>query len=103
MRQIRTIKGVFTKKELERILGKPDWEWDTCEDEEPECGLSPGKMWSAGWGNFQACCRIWIHSDGICIGAGLDTPADYAYADELYQKIMKEAKNGTGISQRQGD
>ncbi len=90
MRQIKAIKGTFTKERLEKILGKPGWEWRETEDDKPECGLAPGKMWTTGWGSSRACCRIWIHTDGICIGVGQDMPEDRAYAIKVINKVLKK-------------
>ena len=93
IRQIKQIKGHFTRKKLESILGEPTWEWEKVEGEKPECGLAPSILPTAGWGDCSACCRIWIHKDGICVAPGMDIEPDVAYAEATYQKFLKGVNN----------
>ena len=93
MRQIAIIKGSFSKKKLESILGEPSWKWKEEKVEgDPECGLLSGILLSAGWGDTQSCCRIWIHKDGICIAPGLNVPSDIRYAKRVAKKIAEETE-----------
>ena len=93
MRQKQTIKGTFTKEQLNSILGEPNWMWVISEDNNPKCGLHPGKLPTAGWGDIRAYGRIWIHSDGICFGSGMGIQENIDYTNKMYRTV-KEATNG---------
>jgi hypothetical protein len=92
-RYVGTVQGKFTKEKLEGILGEPSWEWEETKLEEGikgDCELSTGgKGWTAGWGSFSACCRIFIHPEGICIHGGMDVPEDRKYARQVLHRIIK--------------
>ncbi len=91
MRQIRIIKGKFTKEYLEGVLGEPSWEWvkQTVVSTKAECGLAIGSVWTAGWGDASACGRVWIHKDGICFAPGLNIREDIKYTEAMYQRVKE--------------
>ncbi len=93
MRQISIIKMTLTREQLEAILGKPSWDWDSVEDNKPECGLAAGVLLTAGWGDLLACCRIWIHSDGMCVAPGMNIQQDIKYAQKIYRKLLMAGKS----------
>ena len=95
MGQTASIKGEFTRQQLEQVLGEPEWGWDTVQGNECECGLAPGELPTAGWGTSRACCRIWIHSDGICLAPGLDVPCDRAYTQKTLNKLQEAFSNAS--------
>ncbi len=93
IRTVATIKGKFSKKGIEKILGKPSWEWETAEAKGDTCGLANGALDTAGWGDASACGRIWIHPDGVCFGGGMNIEQDRAYALKMHEAILKEDSN----------
>lgn len=93
-RIVGKVKGKFTKRKMEKILGRPSWEWKQIIANKSACGLAEGRVYTAGWGDTSACCRIWVHKDGICIGPGLSVAEDIEYAKNTYRKIIKALKQG---------
>lgn len=80
---------------LNQVLGEPSWAWATVDVDAAEaaetCGLTPGTLPTAGWGNSEACARIWLHVDGFCIGAGwAGHGPDEAFVRELASKLDTE-------------
>ena len=77
-----------TPQGLMEALGDPTWEWTHSKaDSAIPCGLAPGDVQTAGWGDASACCRIYIHADGFCIAAPLDVKKDRAYAAQVAAKL----------------
>ena len=84
------LRGHYTPQGLTEVLGMPPWEWALVDSPGPTpCGLAEGPVQTAGWGDSSGCCRIWVHSDGICIGPGLDVADDRAKALEIYLYLLR--------------
>ena len=90
--KVVTFQGqVATPQGFEEALGSPSWAWRTHNELTPPCcGLSPHDIQTAGWGDDHACCRIWIHADGWCIGPGMDVEEDRHYVKQVLKLLGKE-------------
>lgn len=102
MKQTHVLAGKFSKEMIESILGKPSWSWDTEQSTREPCGLAPGNLATAGWGSALACCRIWIHNDGVCIAPALNVESDAGFADAIalvlataYERIIRSRDGRT--------
>ncbi len=82
------MKPLERKQTIEKILGKPYFEWETIDGKDCTCGLKEGTLETAGWGDLGACCRLWIHEDGVCIRHALDIPEDRQIAKDTYEKLI---------------
>lgn len=89
------ISGKFTQSDIEAVLGVPQtyWGWGDITEDCPSCGLLQGVLRTAGWGDFMACCRIYIHADGICVRSGMEYLAsDRTFSKKTYLKLKKGLK-----------
>lgn len=84
------ILPVMSKEQIEGILGEPQWAWDTIHADKSECGLEDGEILTAGYGSCAACCRLWIHNNGVCLRHALNVEDDKEYAKQIYQKLKKQ-------------
>lgn len=91
-----SIDGHYTKQGLTKILGIPTWSWEVKEIEstgDSTCSYSiigeVERIKTAGWGDAEACCRIWIHKKGICIAGGMSIIEDEQLAESTYNKLLK--------------
>lgn len=88
------IKGVFTWVQLDKILGKSECGLQTEYDTKPQpCGLASGIRsykvycdWIDGIGSRSA--HVVMHWDGVCFSGSLRVEQDWAFAKELFDKVV---------------
>ena len=83
------LRGEWDEAGLEAALGHPRWGWETAERGDPCPLANNGYLRTAGWGSASACCRIFIHADGICIRPGLDVEEDRQFCRDTFAQLQR--------------
>lgn len=85
--------NTLTRSQVGRRLGRPTWPWSTITALSSSCGLSDGKVATAGYGDAKAAARVWLHADGVCVAPALQgVESDEAYAAEIARRLHAEWK-----------
>ena len=93
------LRGNYAQAGLLEVLGEPHWSWEYFKPthKDPDCPFefrNGVPIPTAAYGTTSACCRIYIHPEGICISGGFEIAVDMRYAQKVYKRLLKLNPDG---------